>query len=305
MAELAISYLSIDPTTMEEISELQKENFPYFSDISYPHLYPEGEYPWHWHNAIQFFRILEGEMNYVLPSGTYTFRQGDMGFINCNILHMIKCRPGVRCAFEEHLFSPTFIGGNIHSDIMIRYVNPVIENPDFDIYRINPELKEYALLSGLLSESYHLYLKKKEFYEVYIREKISTVWIHFFRISRASTINIKQKASTTRLRQMLTYINQNYADNLTVPKIAEAGMCSYRECNRTFKTQLHTTPMDYLLHLRIRKSCELLLQTQLSITDISGKCGFNSSSYFTKIFHQHINMSPREYRQCLGVQTVL
>lgn len=288
---------SINPTTMEEISDNTTGEFLYNSVISYAHLFTNSEYPWHWHNTIQFFRILDGEMDYILPSGTYHFQKGDIGFINCNILHMLKCCETNCCVFEEHLFSPYFIGGRAHSSITTKYVDPITGYPDFDIFCIPSEHPLYSQFERHLKTAHMLYRARKPFYEIYIHEEISLAWICFWQISESYRKNVSPKASNARLKRMLSYINDHFTENLTIPMIADEGMCSYRECSRVFHQQLHTTPLEYLTNLRLQYSCDLLAQTQYSITDIAFKSGFNSSSYFTKSFRLKFQITPREYRK--------
>ena len=57
--------------------------------------------------------------------------------------------------------------------------------------------------------------------------------------------------------------------------------------------------MDYLLSLRINKACEMLQNTDYAISDIAMRCGFSSSSYFTKLFHAKSGVTPRQYRMML------
>lgn len=290
------SYFSIDPNTMEEISNNNSNKFFYVSIISYAHRFTNREYPWHWHNTVQFFRILEGELDYILPSGTYTFRKGDIGFINSNILHMLRCQPDKHCVFEEHVFPPHFVGGLLQSAIMERYVSPITDYKDFDIFRFPVDHEFFPQFETYLKESNSLYVRQTQFYEIYIHEKISLAWTLFYEMSKPFRKKATHKSSTTRLKHMLSYINDHFTENLTIPMIAEAGLCSYRECTRTFSQQLHTTPLDYLTGLRLTYACNLLKQTRYSITEVASRSGFNSSSYFSKIFRQNFSMSPKDYR---------
>ena len=55
--------------------------------------------------------------------------------------------------------------------------------------------------------------------------------------------------------------------------------------------------MDYLIEYRIRAAKKLLETTDYSITDIALNCGFNSTSYFTKLFHRSCGKTPNAYRK--------
>jgi len=73
-------------------------------------------------------------------------------------------------------------------------------------------------------------------------------------------------------------------------------MCRSK-CCRLFKQTLHQTAIEYLLHYRIKKSLNLLTETDLSISEILYRCGFNSASYYTEVFNKIIGTSPRDYRK--------
>lgn len=63
-----------------------------------------------------------------------------------------------------------------------------------------------------------------------------------------------------------------------------------------FKTKLGTTPIDYLISLRIYLAKQLLSDTELSIQKIAEKCGFDNSYYFSSFFKKRVGTSPSIYR---------
>jgi AraC-like DNA-binding protein len=95
---------------------------------------------------------------------------------------------------------------------------------------------------------------------------------------------------------MLGYIHTHYAEPLTVSQIAAASAISESECYRCFRKVLDTSPIDYLLQYRIRAAAGLLASPDRSVSDICFATGFNSPSYFAKVFRQELQCSPRKYR---------
>ena len=57
------------------------------------------------------------------------------------------------------------------------------------------------------------------------------------------------------------------------------------------------TPNSYLKHYRIMKSCQLLKDTNRSISEIADSCGFQSVSYFFSVFRKSMGVSPAKYRK--------
>ena len=55
--------------------------------------------------------------------------------------------------------------------------------------------------------------------------------------------------------------------------------------------------MDFVNEYRLEMSCQMLLTTELNITEICTACGFNHLSYFSKMFREKFGKTPREYRK--------
>ena len=65
---------------------------------------------------------------------------------------------------------------------------------------------------------------------------------------------------------------------------------------REFKKYYHSTPLDYLLHLRIQRASGLLSNTAIRISEIAVECGFSDSSYFALQFRRHAGLTPKQFR---------
>lgn len=98
-------------------------------------------------------------------------------------------------------------------------------------------------------------------------------------------------------REVAAYIHTNYHRDLTLDQLAEvAGVSKYHLCNR-FPHFFGVTPMDYVRNRRLEQAAELLRTSDLPITGIAARCGFSNVSYFGKVFHKIIGMSPSTYRE--------
>lgn len=79
-------------------------------------------------------------------------------------------------------------------------------------------------------------------------------------------------------------------------EIASAANISEREANRIFQKTIRETPFEYLTTYRLNRAKELLSHSDLSITEISYRCGFTDSAYMGKQFRKAYGMTPKEYR---------
>lgn len=292
-----IKEYQINQTTLEESVEQVTPEFPYMTDLCDLHLYPGNTFPWHWHNEVEFFYMQEGQVTYHLPSGSYTFSKGEGGFINANILHMTCCEASHPCKQIEHIFLPQMLSGYEHSVIMRKYISPIIENTDFDLFRFNPSDREHQALMKILSDAYHIYKEKYEGFEFDILTKMTQLWKSFFFLTSKQRKEKKTAFHSERVKSMMEFIAAHYYEKLTLKQIADSGFVSVRECCRCFQEMLGQSPVSYLIEYRLRKACGLLTHTNLSITEIGTACGFDSSSYFSKVFREKFGSSPKEYRR--------
>lgn len=99
-----------------------------------------------------------------------------------------------------------------------------------------------------------------------------------------------------RLQQMLSFIYEHFSEDTALADIAEAANISIGECCRIFREHLQTTPHRFLTEYRIRKSVEML-SGDLSVSEISGYCGYNQTSNFISKFKSVMGCTPAQFRK--------
>ena len=97
-----------------------------------------------------------------------------------------------------------------------------------------------------------------------------------------------------QLKQVLDFIEHNYASPLTLQQLSASVSMSPKYFCRFFSEMTHQTPMDYLNHQRIEQACYQLSTTDDSITEIAYRNGFNDLSYFIRTFKKYNGDHSRE-----------
>lgn len=101
-----------------------------------------------------------------------------------------------------------------------------------------------------------------------------------------------------RLARAVEYIEKNYTDPIDVDSLAAVCNMSSSRFYPAFKEALGTTPIDYLNHFRVGRAMALLINSDdMSIESISDAVGFESSTYFRRVFKRITGKSPKEYRR--------
>ncbi|MDY3928731.1 MAG: response regulator [Clostridia bacterium] len=90
------------------------------------------------------------------------------------------------------------------------------------------------------------------------------------------------------------YIDEHFCDDISLQSVADAVALSPVYLSRFFKKNVGANFSDYILSLRMEKAGELLLKNK-KVNDVSFACGFNNPGYFSKVFKNYYNCTPKEF----------
>ena len=286
--------LRIHNNQMEEVEGLHNE-YPY----AYHHVdLQKTAVPWHWHEALEINLVTSGKVKVYTTNQSQVFQAGEGFFTNSNIL--VSMENIQDCILDSHLFHPVFLSGHFKSVFETKYLNPVTQNRNLDIICLRDTdpvqkqvLRKLQQLSGLQSHPDT---------EFQTRNLLSEIWLLLLEVIRNTDSSSFQGGSKNqdRILTMIAFIQENYTQKLTLEDIADSAAVSTRECLRCFQSSIHQSPMDYLISYRIQVAKKMLETTDHSITEIALRCGFNSNSYFTKIFHRTCGKTPNAFRKELA-----
>ncbi len=100
-----------------------------------------------------------------------------------------------------------------------------------------------------------------------------------------------------RIQKVKEYIDENLDRELTRQELAQIVFLNQDYFARVFKEKEHVSIMEYLTRRRIEEAVKLMLHTELSMSEIAGRCGFVSVSYFSTVFKKIMGVSPREFKK--------
>lgn len=109
--------------------------------------------------------------------------------------------------------------------------------------------------------------------------------------------NRKAKRIHNDVAKILSYVNQNLHNGITLDDICAYVSTSKSSLCRTFKASVGMTVVKYVELSRISRARELLIHTDSSISEIAEAVGFESFAYFSKIFKKHEGCTPSSYRK--------
>lgn len=282
----------------EEIHEI-KSDYPFCLRNIMTRLGDIQVVTWHWHEEFEFVYVCEGELEYWVGGKCILLKKEEGIFINSNVMHQVTVPSSKRkTEYQVFMFRKNFLAEE-GSLLEKQYIHPVLTKKEFQAVVFHKENSEQKKLLKALQEISKIQEEKEFAFEMKVRNAISNMWVDFLQLLNIDSddITIKATGKEERLKRMLSFIQQNYMEDISLKNIVDAAQISEREGLRCFQEEIHTTPFTYLKEYRIQMACMLLQNTQDTITVVSGKCGFQSSSYFGKVFRKCVGCTPYEYRK--------
>ena len=117
------------------------------------------------------------------------------------------------------------------------------------------------------------------------------------RILKENNISPEEQQLSECVRNAIKYIRTNLSISLTSTDIAEHSFVSRSKLTKCFRAELSMSIQDYLSDIVLTEASGLIVNTSLSLGEISEQLGFFDQFYFSRRFKQKYGLSPREYRQ--------
>lgn len=253
---------------------------------------------WHWHEELELIYIHSGQMKLLVPGKTYLLREGEVLFINSNILHYAIAEK--HCELHSLVFHPSLITGQDNSVFALKFITPLVSCVTLDSCHITPALGWAKAIPPDFIRAFEALALEPYGYEFTVREGLSHICLTLYKQYEAEIKNkdTDRKQDSIRLQKMMDFMQEHYAENLTLAQIARSANIGERECLRCFQRGIQISPLQYLLKYRIMQGAAMLLQTpDRSISEISIQCGFDSPSNFSQMFKRYYLCTPRSYRK--------
>ena len=106
----------------------------------------------------------------------------------------------------------------------------------------------------------------------------------------------QEPISNMRIRKVLAYIHEDPCREYTLTDLLNQTGIKKTLFLQSFRNVTGTTPMQYIIDLRLEQARDLLTETDLQVFQISEKCGFSDPFYFSRCFKKKFSLSPRQYR---------
>ncbi|OUS67832.1 AraC family transcriptional regulator [Paenibacillus sp. MY03] len=247
----------------------------------------------HWHDALEINHIVSG-VGYILINGNrYELMQGDIVLIHSGDLHRAFDTGGL--VIGVIMFDPAYLSLEQRYDTeLLLPFRGTGRTFDHVLDRGNPELPR---LRALLEEMKDEYGRKEPHFEAVVRSQL----VRFLAYANRYFVNkSREKAALARgtetIRRVLRAMEGDIAQGWTLGELAKLAHLSPSRFSALFVSIVGTSPMDYLIQLRLSRAVDLIETTELKMIDIAAECGFRNLSNFNRLFKSHIGKLPSELR---------
>ena len=237
----------------------------------------------HMHKEMEIIAVLNGSARFHIDSLDYDIKKGDVVLVSPYQIHYATIFANEeydRCCicFDLSLLYDKKLNSDLENGIVT--TENVINDPhcaelvkEACLAKVNEESGWEFKVIGNLSKLFGI-LKEKDLF--------------------SNSNSFLQSKMQNRL--IINFVSENFSKEISSKSVADALHIDGSYFCRLFKANFGCNFQDYLSRYRIEKAKTMLKNSDLSVSEISEKVGFNSFSYFSKCFKEHTCMTPSEYR---------
>jgi len=225
-----------------------------------------------------FFWVLEGECFLRIDTQNYIIRPGQLAYLPKGKLRAYT-HASERFSMYEMAFSAEADGQNLMELLKLTERDYVVDIPDREA------------MSSFFESSHRKEMFKNPLYDVALCANIVNV-IKAYALEREK-LNSSESAA---FRPVIEYMSENIGMSIKVEELAALSFMQPTYFIKKFHKAFGMPPMAYFNRMKIYKAMGLLAGTDMSIEEISKEIGIFDTSYFTRLFKKHCNLTPTGYR---------
>lgn len=258
-------------------------------------------YPVHDHNFAELVIITEGEGIQFVNNIEYPISAGDVFVIQGEQTHGYKY---LNNAFHWNVAFDTATALSGHDSL--RQIPGYIALFTLEPYKRGSEPFKNRLkldagglnwVSALVQRMHDEQEGKRPGWREMCRSLLAELVIFLSRKYEGIPVTQQDDARIQAIGRIISLMEERKAEELTLPFLAAKANMSVNTFLRVFKAMTGSSPVDYLIGIRIQAAKKLLQDTRMSVGEIAMECGFQDSNYFTRRFRKATVISPLGYRR--------
>jgi AraC-like DNA-binding protein len=255
----------------------------------------DGDYEEHQHSAVEMMLVLGGTVRHVVNGVELEARGGDVFVVHPNVSHELRgrrafdevkiaCVPGAFKALVPDLARTT--------GFKTLFVPPAAGGERVSWLRL--PLEEFSQCRQIALTMLAEYAEKRLGWKAAMHAGLCMLLVAMLRGHQRRQVG--ECPSLGRLHETISFMEKNFRRRLTLDELARRAGMSRSQFVRVFRVRCGTSPVDYLIDLRLDAAQRMMLASAKSIGEIALACGFPDSNYFSRQFRQKLGVSPKNCR---------
>jgi len=243
----------------------------------------------HNHSVYEFFYLKTGRISFVINDNTSILESGSVVFIEPLVSHKAKSLENNDFEYCSLVFDKSIFGDNNNA---CRFF--------FDSIRINNFLHFPTYILDSFYTLSDTNKKKIPGYEILQTTVIFNLLSYIIQTKQYQTISVLHhslKYNISAIDKAVEFIKENYKELIQLQDVLDLTNYSKSHFIKLFKdvTGYHFT--EYVNKYRIERACLELLNSKKNITEIASDFGFNNIQYFSRVFKQYMNCTPKQFQK--------
>lgn len=247
----------------------------------------------HFHNLLEIGYCHYGDGDLSVEEETYRFGADMISCIPANVLHITKSDTDVRAFWEYIYIYPEEILKNCGKSA--QEARDILETVNQRAFFIKAE--ENPMLTTLIGTIFEEMRQKGIYYQERIRGMVYALLFEIARMNGKSENPFSGKTNSLRLENAFAYVEEHYSSNFKIADLASECHMSETHFRRIFQEKMNMTPIEYVNFVRVKKACELIDKTDISMEDVAEQVGFVTPSTFNRNFRRIIGTSPYQWKK--------
>lgn len=283
-------------TAFKETKQHGRLDFPY---TVYVGIIPETfkSFPLHWHREFEIIYINSGYGTVFVDTKSYDCRYGDIILIPPDTIHGISQKDNEKMVYFNILFRPSLFESDQESLFYKKYCQPIEDGELRPPVFFTPDTPESKIIRPQIERLTEKWTIPHQDNMIFIKARMFIIFEQIYEISKKNQTGAKKTDSSSRFKPLLSFMNANFHDAISIKKAAE--ICNYSESffMKSFKNTFGFTFNSYLNEFRLEKAQEFLRNTDMNVSQVSAACGFESLSYFIKCYRKKWGITPHRVKK--------
>ena len=281
------------------LRETKKHGAAWFPFNIYPCAIPQDftQVALHWQDSMELVFVKKGRGIVQAGLTSYTAAAGDIYVFAPGVLHALRQLDNERMEYENIIFSLSMLLPGKYDYTKEDFLTPLLAGRFTVPTVFTPVYPYYEDVVAPIDACDEICKTMPQGYQLYIKSKLYEFFFVLDNRCRNLTKPLKSKKTLDKMKVVLKYVENNYADKISIADIADVAGFSESHFMRYFKETMGTSFVDYLKDYRLTMAARLLQSSDSSVLSISGEVGFESLSYFNRAFKKHYGMTPLQYRK--------